>query len=75
MRSEMLDFKRRMPRFEIIPQMRATEEKIDSLKKSNFKNDKITVIKLRRAKLDFENYDQLTIDVMKQKSPNDDRTK
>ncbi len=71
----MLEFKRRMPRFEIIPQIRATKEKIDNLKKLNFETDKITVIKLRRAKLDFENYDQLTIDVMKQQSPNDDRTK
>ena len=71
----MLDFKRRMPRFELIPQIRYTNVIIDNLKKLNYEHEKITVIRLRHAKLQFENYEQIAIDAMKQQSLNDDRMK
>lgn len=71
----MVEFKRRMPRFEKIPQIIATKENIDNLKKINFKHDIITVIRLRHAKLRFDNVDEITIAAIKKISPNDGRTK
>lgn len=71
----MIEYKRRMPRFEKIPGISATKVNIQKLKKGTFNQDIITVNRLRYAKLDFGDIDEIALAVMKQKMPDDIRTK
>jgi hypothetical protein len=71
----MLEYKKRMPRYNKIPKITATNRDIEKLSIESFRNDDISVTRLRYAKLDFKNIDEIAIDVMQRKLPDDSRTK
>ncbi len=71
----MLEYERRMPKIEKIPQITATKVDIDKLNKVILDQDSVTVIRLRHAKLTFSNFDEITLAAMKRELPNDTRTK
>jgi hypothetical protein len=64
-----------MPRYERIPRITATTKDIEELKTANFQEGPITVNRLRDAKLDFHNIDEVALAFMKRKLPDDSRTK
>ena len=71
----MLEFKRRMPRFERIPELNATNEDLLNLRTVTFNKSEITINRLRHAKVGFGNIDELALATMKEEMPNDRRTK
>lgn len=70
----MLEYKRRMPRYNRIPKITATNRDIENLSITRFRDDDISVTRLRYAKLDFQNIDEIAIELMQSKLPDDPRT-
>jgi hypothetical protein len=71
----MIEYKRRMPRVEKIPEISETKVNIQRLNNDTFNQDIITVNRLRYAKLHFVDFDEIALSAMKQKMPADIRTK
>ena len=69
----MLNYKRRMPRIEKIPQLKATKNDIDKFKKVILEQELITTIRLRHANLNFKNANEIALEAMKRVIPGDSR--
>lgn len=69
----MLNYERRMPRVGKIPQIKAMKKDIDKFKKVILERELITTIRLRHAKLNFKNVDEIALEAMKRVIPGDSR--
>jgi hypothetical protein len=70
----MIEFKKRMPKYEKIPILSLSTEELFKLKKMSMNENEISVNKLRHAKLIFKESDEIVKNILKLKLPNDKRT-
>ena len=70
----MLEYTRRMPRYEKIPRIKATDDDIGKIRTAAFQEGLVTITRLREGKLDFLNIDEVAREAMKRALPNDSRT-